>query len=123
MQYQAPQGFVEVEPNQLQETIDKSTVPVLVLFSRSTCSACGIFEPTIIQVRKHLGDKVHAVFVNTDKDPSIRAAFNVAGDPTTSVYAGGILAGTILGAMQLEYFWRQFDPIAKVCKDRGMPVF
>ena len=123
MQYLPPQGFVEVQPSQLQQTIDTSDKPVLVLFSRSTCSACGIFEPTIVQVRKRLADKVHAVFVNTGIDPSIRATFNIAGDPTTSVYAGGILAGSIIGAMNLDYFWRQFEPIAAVCKDRGMSVF
>ena len=76
----------------------QSDKPVLVDFWAPWCGPCRQVAPILEEIAGEHGEKLQIVKINTDENPQTAARYGVVSIPTLTVYSGGEVAKTIVGA-------------------------
>ncbi len=72
--------------------------PVLVDFWAEWCGPCKMVAPVLDEIAAEHGDKLRIVKVNIDENPEVARAYRIMSIPTLSVFSGGQVVKTIMGA-------------------------
>ena len=72
--------------------------PVLVDFWAEWCGPCRMIAPALEEISNELGDKLTVAKLNIDENPQIAQQYQVMSIPTMSVFQGGKIVKTIVGA-------------------------
>ena len=80
--------------------IINSDKPVLVDFSAEWCGPCKMMAPILDEVAGSYAGKVQIAKVNVDNEGGLAARFGVRGIPTLTLFKGGQVAATKVGALQ-----------------------
>ncbi|HEX3900548.1 MAG TPA: thioredoxin [Mycobacteriales bacterium] len=75
-----------------------SDVPVLVDFWAEWCGPCKMVAPVLEEIAAENEGKIRIVKVNTDENPEITRRYQVMSIPTMSVFSGGEVVKSIVGA-------------------------
>lgn len=90
---------IAVGPEEFDEIIRESKVPVLVDFWAAWCGPCRMAAPNVAQVARDMAGHVVVLKVDTEEHPELAARFNVRGIPNFAVFAGGELRFQQAGAV------------------------
>jgi thioredoxin 1 len=76
----------------------QSDKPVLVDFWAEWCGPCRLVAPVLEEIASQHGEKLQIVKLNVDENPQITRDYQVMSIPTMSVFQGGKIVKTIVGA-------------------------
>ena len=75
-----------------------SDLPVIVDFWAEWCGPCKMVAPVLEEIAAENEGKVAVVKLNTDENPEITRRYQVMSIPTMSVFSGGEVVKSIVGA-------------------------
>ncbi len=71
--------------------IIKSKDSILVEFINSNCEPCAMIEPTLLQIKKSIGNRIEILILQVDEVPDIVNFYEINTVPTTALFQNGEL--------------------------------
>jgi thioredoxin 1 len=81
-----------------KEDVLGSDKPVLVDFWAEWCGPCRLVSPVLEEIAAQHADKITVVKLNIDENPETARDYRVMSIPTMSVFSGGEVVKSIVGA-------------------------
>jgi thioredoxin 1 len=105
---------IHVTDTEFENTVLKSSIPVVVDFWAPWCTPCKMIAPVLERLAAEYGDKLTIAKVNTDENPAWAMKYGVQGIPTLLFIKDGLIRDTIVGAVPAAAIKAKVDGLLKV---------
>jgi thioredoxin 1 len=86
-----------------------SDKPVLVDFWAEWCGPCKMVGPVLEEIAAEHADKLRIVKLNIDENPEVARKYGIMSIPTMSVFVGGEVTRSIIGAKPKAALLRELE--------------
>lgn len=93
-----PGAPIESNEARFRAEVEASPVPVLVDFWAPWCGPCRAVAPVLAAIARERRGKLKIVKINVDENPQLAARFQARSIPMLTLFSGGRVKDTILGA-------------------------
>ncbi len=107
----ATSSTVAVTDDSFSDDVLSSSTPVLVDFWAAWCGPCKMVAPVLEEIASEHGDKITVAKVNIDENPEIARRYQIMSIPTMSVFSGGEVVRSIVGAKPKAALLRDLEGI------------
>lgn len=104
---------IHVNDNEFENTILKSTMPVVVDFWAPWCQPCKMIAPVLEKLAAEYDGKITIAKVNTDENPEWAMKYGVQGIPTLLFIKDGQVKDTIVGVVAASVIKSKMDGLLK----------
>ena len=80
------------------ETLESSSIPVLVDFWAEWCGPCKVIDPTLEKLSQEYSGKIKIAKINIDDYPDVATQYNVRSIPNLIFFVNGSPVSSIVGA-------------------------
>jgi len=87
-------------PEEFDEIVSQSPLPVLVDFWAPWCGPCRVVGPELEKLARQRTGSLVVAKLNTDEIPQVASRFRIQGIPAFVLFRGGREAGRASGAMR-----------------------
>ncbi len=111
---------IHVTDSAFEQTVLKSTLPVIVDFWAPWCGPCRMVAPVLDKLAKEYAGKLVVAKVNTDEQQEWATRYNVQGIPTMLFVADGKIVHRQVGALpekMLREVLTQFLEVVQTSKN------
>lgn len=105
---------LHVNDNEFENTVLKSSIPVVVDFWAPWCGPCKMIAPVLEKLAEEYGEKVTVAKVNTDENPEWAMKFGIQGIPTLLFVAHGKIVDRQVGAAPAPSIKARVDKLLQV---------
>ena len=92
-----------------EETVVKSSGPVLVDFWAEWCGPCKLLAPTVDALATEYSGKITVGKLNVDDNPDTAGKFQIRGIPTLLIFKGGQVVESVVGLAQKDDLKKAID--------------
>ena len=100
---------IHVTDAEFENTVLKSSTPVVVDFWAPWCQPCRMIAPVLENLAGEYADKVTIAKVNTDENSQWANTYGVQGIPTLLFIKGGHVQDTIVGVAPISLIKSKMD--------------
>ena len=93
-------SILEVNDNEFEEKVLKSTNPVLCDFWAEWCGPCKQITPILEELSKEFDNKITIAKINIDNNPEIPSQYNIMSIPTLLLFKEGKLVSNQVGLQE-----------------------
>jgi thioredoxin 1 len=104
---------IHVTDTEFENTVLKSSIPVVVDFWAPWCTPCKMIAPVLENLAAEYADKVAIAKVNTDENPAWAMKYGVQGIPTLLFIKDGQVKDTIVGVVAASIIKAKMDGLLK----------
>ncbi len=83
--------------------IIKGEKPVLVDFYADWCGPCKMMAPILQDLKRRMGDSIHIIKIDTERNPDVAIRYQVRGIPTLILFKKGHILWQQAGVMQAAH--------------------
>lgn len=91
----------------------QSTTPVLVDFWAEWCGPCRAVAPILEEISTEYAGKIKIVKLNSDENSALTIKYGVTSIPTMSIFVGGQVVKSIVGAKPKPMLLKDLEPFIK----------